>query len=576
MSRVIPGLLPDELLRSHWDRMVQLNPMSTSRTMAKDMLGAAHRSLDLRLPTNLEAWEHTIGRIVGRSALEAIRLNTMYPVLAAGARPSQQAALLDAMLRPRNGPTRSLGHLLVGDRSAIAMHCPRCDTTSPAYRRRIHHLTGVGVCPIHPDELLVADFAFAVHRPAQVTQCQIGSDLLLAAAYQSILEMQPARTAGCRSDLLTRCGLPIGEDAVKPTRRQLSHICDLVCTTFEGGFTDPQLTRIVQNPNDCINELRRFLNGQSVAPFWTAALHASLPKSVTTRPSIEVDDGATARHLAVTLAALAQAATLTEASMTTGIDVTTLSTLARAHDIVFVGRPSKLTERVVAGMTKCLARGEDIVGVAKSYHVSTVSVYRVLRSFPEVAKQRRERLCAQDCERRRLAWSTHMATHPSASPKELRRARPADWMWLYRHDLDWLQAEESSRAWVLAHRPVARRQPKPAPATILPNLCAAKASALRDAFAPKQTSSALLRAVGLVGVGPRQTNAIRRLAETIAETSEQYVARRLGAAFDYLTAHGLPVNAHSVIRTARLRPSTINASGLDLPLLVQHRMQAPR
>ena len=576
MSGVIPGLLPDELLRSHWDRMVQLSPLSTSRAMAKELLGAAHRSLDLRLPTNLGAWERTIGPIVGRSALEAIRLNTMFPVLAAGARPSQQAALLRAMLRPRHGPTRSMGRLLVGDRSAIAMRCPQCDAASPAYRRRIHQLIGVGVCPIHPDTPLVADVTFVADSPACITHRQIESDLLLAAAYQSILEMRPSLIARCRNDLLARSGFPMETDDVKMTRRQLSEIRDLVCTAFKGGFTDPQLTRTIRDPNAFINGLRGFLNGQSASPFWTAALHASLPVSVTAPPSTDIDDGAAARQLTVTLAALAQAATLTEAGRTTGIDVTTLSTLARAHGITFVGRPSKLTDRVVARMSIFLARGDDIASVAKRYHVSAVSVYRVLRYSPGVAKERSENLGARECNLRRSAWSIHIATHCSSSPKELRRLRPADWMWLYRHDRDWLHAEERSRASALAQPPVGRRQKQRAPASVLPHLFAAKASALRDAFAPKQTSSAMLRAIGIVGVGPRQTNAIRRLADTIAETTEQYVARRLGAAIEYLTAHGLSLNTHSVTRTARLRPSTIYAAGLDLPLLLQHRVAAPR
>jgi len=169
MSAIIPGLLPDELLRSHWDRMVQLSPLSTSRAMAKDLLGAAHRSLDLRLPTHLEAWGRTIGQFVGQSALEVIRLNTMFPVLAAGARPSQQAALLRAMLQPRHGPTRSMGRWLPGDRWALGMRCPLCDAASLPYRRRIHHLVGVGVCPLHPDEPLVADVTFVAGRPERIT-----------------------------------------------------------------------------------------------------------------------------------------------------------------------------------------------------------------------------------------------------------------------------------------------------------------------------------------------------------------------------------------------------------------------
>src|SRR5687768_5144809 len=101
MADIVPWLFPDELLRSHWDRMVLFNPMSTTRSLAREFLGGPWRNLDLRLPTHLALWGRTIGPLVERSALHAVRLHTMFPIMAAGLLPSQQGFVLGNMLETR-------------------------------------------------------------------------------------------------------------------------------------------------------------------------------------------------------------------------------------------------------------------------------------------------------------------------------------------------------------------------------------------------------------------------------------------------------------------------------------------
>lgn len=158
---------------------------------------------------------------------------------------------------------------------------------------------------------------------------------------------------------------------------------------------------------------------------------------------------------------------------------------------------------------------------------------------------------------KRTAWLRHQTQCAGMGRKEIRHRQPALWVWLYRHDREWLVSNQ-----------VARRQsgsPKPSakPSSTFASVVLSNANPLcRRATGREPLPSAYQTRLAygmnqyLFDRAAEEFNGEGKMAQLPARR-EVFVARRLGDAISDLAEKGFALDITSVAREARLRISTM-------------------
>jgi len=103
-------------------------------------------------------------------------------------------------------------------------------------------------------------------------------------------------------------------------------------------------------------------------------------------------------------------------------------------------RPKSLNTDALTAIRVRLAEGEDRREIAEAFQVSLVSINRLLSTEVDLRSAWRAARHRNQLQLRRGRFSDLLARYGNATASRLRELSPADWVWLYRHDREWLQS----------------------------------------------------------------------------------------------------------------------------------------
>jgi len=130
---------------------------------------------------------------------------------------------------------------------------------------------------------------------------------------------------------------------------------------------------------------------------------------------------------------------ITEAASRLHICTTTGTQIARRLGIAFTPRPKRIHHNRLQDIRRLLLCGMPVAVVAARTFVSVGSVNRILAADEHLAEVRRVRIFLAKRKDARKNFCDWMRTFPGLQVNQLRKIPGNPYMWLYRHDRQWLQ-----------------------------------------------------------------------------------------------------------------------------------------
>ena len=246
-----------------------------------------------------------------------------------------------------------------------------------------------------------------------------------------------------------------------------------------------------------------------------------------------------------------------------GFSTTTAVVRALALGIPVVLRPKKLTPDLVARVQELLVLGSKPSAIASEVGISEVSVYRIQFRDPVLKERLAKERADRRLEQKQCAWMSHLESNPGLSKTELRRTEPALASYLYRHCRSWYVE--------VTQRPEKQRLPKAsgsrAPQGVeleLMRRMEAIDAARFDGLRPRRSQTALLIVIGRPRRFPQTAGRAKRMLVEKSETRVAFIERRLRVAAARLWDERSSAEPWRMVRKSMLRPSSIEASQLDL------------
>lgn len=591
----LPTPLPDETLHSLVSRYHLLTANRRDADTLAQLFGNRHGIPASVLPSHLGNLQKATGQ--SAAGLEEIRdACTLFPYFRAFA-PIPRARLLWEAMQSANGGGMAMNSGL--PRAGVAapstpQFCPACvefdrKNYGISYWHRSHQAPGVLVCHLHPDHWLLR------RRPT-------GSDTLRHALYlprEATAEVFPEtqgapptpiiRLAVLTHDLLNANLSPLDPTAVIHVYR--GRLAALGLTTPNGRlrqgavherFHAQYATLPTYDPFRALG-IRRRSDSDWLASLLRGSRNGTHPVKhllligwlfgdlggflqVLRKPrptSCRTPEGAQGREDGdqdETLRQLLEKEgfSLSEAARRMGVSVTTAQVRAAALGIETSRRRKRTTAEMDQGILKALGEGAAVEQAAERFGVSVTTVYRVLRSAPElraVLKAKRE---DQERAKRRERVRDILEGNAEISITEFRRDHPDQYTWFYRHDWRWFRGQFQTRAarantkalcdWQARDRILAER------------IRAVALGAYHSGGRPVRVSRALLlrhtRSTATVEKFARLLPRTCAMLAACSESIEGVRIRRIGWAANQLEAQGHEPVAWRVRRLAGLPPAT--------------------
>lgn len=129
---------------------------------------------------------------------------------------------------------------------------------------------------------------------------------------------------------------------------------------------------------------------------------------------------------------------LRSVSEKTCISVATLKILAQQEGIYVDIRPQKIFPSIERAIWRKLFIGMSCKAIAEIFEISIGAVEQILRKHQYLKPLRKKIWFTQIQNEHREALTMYCHTNPSYCRKKIRAGREAAFMWLYRHDKEWL------------------------------------------------------------------------------------------------------------------------------------------
>lgn len=257
------------------------------------------------------------------------------------------------------------------------------------------------------------------------------------------------------------------------------------------------------------------------------------------------------------------ARTMSGAADRAGVSTTTAVVRALALGIPVVLRPKKLTPDLVARVQSLLAQGIKPSAIASEVGISEVSVYRIQFRDPVERGRLAKKRSDLRLEQKQRAWISHVESNQGMSKTELRKAEPALAAYLYRHCRSWYDEVTKRPAKQRSPCVPGSRSPQGFELELIRRMEAFDAASA-DGLRPRRSQTALLFVIGRPRRFPLSADRARRMLVEKSETRIAFIERRLRVAAAQLWDERSNAEPWRVVKKSMLRPSSIEASKLDL------------
>ena len=136
--------------------------------------------------------------------------------------------------------------------------------------------------------------------------------------------------------------------------------------------------------------------------------------------------------------------TITGAAKRLEIDFGTAAAWATKAGIKVPARPSKMTPEIRGQMIRALNNGDDKEVIAITHSLSITTVTKLLSTEVGLSEAWHQARFKKAQDSHRQAWQSVITNNPNLGVKAVRVLEPAAFMWLYRHNREWL-TEESAK-----------------------------------------------------------------------------------------------------------------------------------
>lgn len=481
--------LPDETLFSLCSRHHRLSGNRRASTTCRTLFGHRSQGSAHDFPSRLAEFERVTHGQLG-SVTKIVRGHTILPFYLPFANPQRATEAIAAMSGPSIGSLKfQLGLLTSRFRANHPLKaCRAClledrKRYSTAYWHRDHQLPAVWVCREHQCVLSVSDLkGTGVGRFLWVLpneHCLQHQSLAAGRAIRSLTALADASTALASM----RPGELFSSETVRATYLQALRLKGLLS---KSGGAQLNLHRIGAEYLDFVMPLRDVVELKALPADRDSAAKEAARLVYAYRAGIHpvrhltfitwlfpsfanfvdqykrtlrdegTSDGAPERPLRTPrastaiakrtelLALTAEGLTVSGAARKLGVDPLTGMAWAAAAGIRTQKRPSVVKGDLKAAMMSALKRGASKEDTAEIGGVSISSVTRLLRTEIGLRDEWRVAQFATAQQGARQRWLNATAANPRSGVKIARALQPAAYAWLYRHDREWLEVQNSS------------------------------------------------------------------------------------------------------------------------------------
>lgn len=479
--------LPDETLFSICSRYHHLSKNYKPSTTCQQLFGHKNQGLAHDFPSRIDYFVSTTEGLLGTSD-EIIYRHSILPFYMPLAKDHIKRSAIVAMRGEGIGSLKwDLGILTSRFRANHPLKaCPKClledaRNYQTTYWRRAHQLPGVWICTIHSERLLTSTIkSNGVERffwclpnlnelespfaQAEPNQAQINASLLklaqssisLASLPESFL-FDPTRLQQCYLARLKNWGL-VKESGlqIKPRELgvQLSEHAQVLCVTPElmalPNTVDEAITfaRKMIAPRTGTHPLRHLVWINWLFGGWDQFFQAyeNFSEDIAIEPDLLPPESTADNPKKTELINLLtkEGLTITAAAKRLEIDFGTAAAWATKAGIKVPARPSKMTPKIRDEMIRALNNGDDKKVIATTHDLSISTVTKLLSTEVGLSEAWHKAQFRNAQESHRQVWQAVITNNPNIGVKAVRVLEPATFMWLYRHNREWL-TEESAK-----------------------------------------------------------------------------------------------------------------------------------
>ncbi|NIA57966.1 hypothetical protein HAV22_30510 [Massilia sp. TW-1] len=345
-----------------------------------------------------------------------------------------------------------------------------CETIGIATWYRAHQFPGVLVCPYHGVSLVASDCLAQRLKRTQLflppTAAKWNSQKSVSNVDDRALEKLVIVSRLIAQLFLLR-GVPV--DPLTWRNHYLAHLVDRDLATasmrvrqralqralldfwgcirnlppFDGIFArcagdDSWLTSLYRRPRAAHHPLLHVLLIGFLAESVESFLWTDIPSpAVTSAPD---EQASTVTECKITALA-AEGRSMRQVAKELGLSVNAVLVKAEKIGIGFTRRSKKLDVTVRSRVRRALAAGDAIANIVNTTGLSASTVNRILGAERDLQTQRTANIRDQRQTQAREKLRAALVAAPSGGFKALQTALGADFIWLYRHDRAWLQAQ---------------------------------------------------------------------------------------------------------------------------------------
>ncbi len=138
---------------------------------------------------------------------------------------------------------------------------------------------------------------------------------------------------------------------------------------------------------------------------------------------------------------------ITAAGQRMGVTATTAVRWAKLHGLKYTRRTKRITEEILERCRVQLRKGTAKKQVANANSVSVVTITRLLSSEPRLHQEWQSAISSARRELYRCDFQALLGDNPGVPLRLLRKLPNNHYMWLYRHDADWLAETLARNQW---------------------------------------------------------------------------------------------------------------------------------
>lgn len=479
--------LPDETLFSICSRHHHLSKNYKPSTTCQQLFGHKNQGLAHDFPSRIDYFVSTTEGLLGTSD-EIIYRHSILPFYMPLAKDHIKRSAIVAMRGEGIGSLKwDLGILTSRFRANHPLKaCPKClledaRNYQTTYWRRAHQLPGVWICTIHSERLLTSTIkSNGVERffwclpslnelespfaPAESNQAQINASLLkLARSSISLASLpeaflfDPTRLQQCYFSrlkdrrLVKESGLQIKPRELGVQFSEHAQILRVAPELMALPNTVDEAIAFARKmiaPRTGTHPLRHLVWINWLFGGWGQFFQAyeNFSEDISSKPDLLPPESAADNPKKNELINLLtnEGLTITGAAKHLGVDFGTAAAWATKAGIKVPTRPSKMTPEIRGEMIRALKNGDDKKVIATTHSLSITTVTKLLSTEVGLSEAWHQARFRKAQESHRQAWQAVITSNPNLGVKAVRVLEPAAFMWLYRHNRQWL-TEESAK-----------------------------------------------------------------------------------------------------------------------------------